>query len=1464
MNRILSHTMPASVLPSAMEAKLRQISRRQVAIAVVRAVAIAVATLIVALVVAMLIDWQLTLFDTGVRMALTATALLSSVVALLVAGVSPLRAALRWSRAATSADREIPQLEERWQTVVSLAASGLRPPSPTAQAMLRQVTSEAVAIGRIVQPGRVAHPATLRPAGIWLAGCVLVLVAFLAMDWPQTSVLLRRFWSPTADITATQLRSATGDVVVPRGESVNLIADLSGLPRRSATLLIARPDTTEEAIELRPDAERAAFVHRLPVDDSFRYRIRAGDGQTAWHTITAVDFPALAEVRFTVVAPAYLNRPDYEKTVIPSRVKVVQGSRLELAMRPKETLERLELTLVSGAESGTTARQVVSLATDAYGWYRFTTPLLTDLALSPQLWNAHGLTNEDRPLCRIQVIADNAPVARVLSPTDEMAVAADDVIDINFEAHDDHGIATAELVVYDETPTEDGQPPRILRVLPIPLGDQRLEKHVLATTQLDLQQLGLKPGTQISYAVRVTDNRMVPVEPETETLLVESTATETPRDGSEADRSDSLGDPKAAANNSREAPNAPPGSEPKTAPSQLADAVDRSNIALPKKPESSVAANDERRPAEPSASKAPSDSGKTNDERNPATNPDDATLADKLASQRSDSETASNAVAQNKASPAEEQTDAADPSEQSPARPRGGQPANQNDLTEEPGETPPPTRALAMAPQSAESGQNAETNRRRLKITERLTAVAATAAAGQRAETADIRERVVAIDALLADVETGLTRVLNRDIPDDDRSAQFRILDVQLGEVETTISDLRNETRDHQFAFVGLQMLDIGRSHVTPARERVFVAIREPVTGADSHTQVALQHVVRARELLAALLKRYDRAARDRQLADALDEAAKMYEVYVEKSQQLLREARQNRNPLERKMAIIEVDQEYLDRYAEVLTLRREMMAEFGHILSDDPRLLARYLDLIKRRRASLRDQLSELAEQQQEVATELSGWLAAGDPQREDLWALLVELRMQASTPLAKESAELAERIEKQLPLVLETAQGTPARVVELGRQIAQTSRAISLEARRQIQQPAAALDLRPKAGQLVKLFGELDAALEQLNFEHAKETEVAAYVTSRLLESRTVADQADAWMQIAGHVHSRRYHGMAEVDQHRLAIATELLRVDMQGMEAELEGQFQRLAERSVPAEIASQIRELQRLMEEITFHQASATFAMTQDRLPVAEVLQALVTTGFEHAEKLLDRIRRETAAALDEFDVPNPSVDDLEDPTLDAFLARLEREPNIEAQLGLPDRPRNLRVIAESLVWQETGGDLLGDSEQAARMRAKQAMRPPKPGSKPPEKPENELTEEERQQRAEARELEENLARTLAALKERANDPSTSAEERRKLEQRTEDLQRMLDQLGEGGVPDDLWNRIAESEQTHAMLKALARGEGVPDEQWNKLVSTLDDGLWQVGGRTPPEAYRKAIEQYQERIRRLTSDDEDDAR
>lgn len=90
----------------------------------------------------------------------------------------------------------------------------------------------------------------------------------------------------------------------------------------------------------------------------------------------------------------------------------------------------------------------------------------------------------------------------------------------------------------------------------------------------------------------------------------------------------------------------------------------------------------------------------------------------------------------------------------------------------------------------------------------------------------------------------------------------------------------------------------------------------------------------------------------------------------------------------------------------------------------------------------------------------------------------------------------------------------------------------------------------------------------------------------------------------------------------------------------------------------------------------------------------------------------------------------------------------------------------------------------------------------------------------------------------------------------MKQLAQRMSKALEEMKDGQNPAQLWRQMVEADQAKAVLEALAKGETLPDDQWNKLMSTLDDGLGQVGGRTPPEDYRKAIEQYQDRIRQLT--------
>ncbi len=113
----------------------------------------------------------------------------------------------------------------------------------------------------------------------------------------------------------------------------------------------------------------------------------------------------------------------------------------------------------------------------------------------------------------------------------------------------------------------------------------------------------------------------------------------------------------------------------------------------------------------------------------------------------------------------------------------------------------------------------------------------------------------------------------------------------------------------------------------------------------------------------------------------------------------------------------------------------------------------------------------------------------------------------------------------------------------------------------------------------------------------------------------------------------------------------------------------------------------------------------------------------------------------------------------------------------------------------------------------------------------------------------------IRRSVAKLDEQMKDENVSDAERRKLEAMAENMRRFLNESRDQLTAEELWRKIAESDQAEAMLKAMARGEAIPDQQWNKVFSTLNEGLWQIRGRTPPEEYRKSIEQYQDQIRKL---------
>src|SRR3954451_1687441 len=493
----MKESMNNSAVPAAILRKLRLVQKRSMLVQVACALVAAAAVLLAAMGVAMLIDWLATLYDSRWRVVLTTLAISAAACTSVGWIIVAWRRGKRLDRVAAEVDRQPPPLEERW-TAMTRLGEGAAKPELVHPAMLRRLSSEAASWEPRIEPDQVVSLSTLMRAMIGLTAVTAVLAMAVLLDSREVIVLARRFWLPSASISATKLVDVPGNLVIARGEPLALNASIDGRLVQNAILFVQTEAKPEQAITLV--AERSApvgFSHRIrSVDEPFAYRFRAGDGQTDWFNVDVADRPEIEALTLVVTPPAYTRQPAKTFDKLPERLSAMRKSRIEVAVRPKATIATAQLKMDNN--------KAATLPVGADGWYRWTTTLGESFSITPVLTEQHGLTNRHQPKCQLIAYEDQPPVVKVLTPNDRVAVRPDDAIQITFAAKDDIGIAAAELVVYQEG---DQKEPTELAAIPIDLGQQQGAQSVQQTVELDLKKFGAKNGAELSYEIRVREDR---------------------------------------------------------------------------------------------------------------------------------------------------------------------------------------------------------------------------------------------------------------------------------------------------------------------------------------------------------------------------------------------------------------------------------------------------------------------------------------------------------------------------------------------------------------------------------------------------------------------------------------------------------------------------------------------------------------------------------------------------------------------------------------------------------------------------------------------------------------------------------------------------------------------------------------------------------------------------------------------
>jgi hypothetical protein len=558
-------------------------------------------------------------------------------------------------------------------------------------------------------------------------------------------------------------------------------------------------------------------------------------------------------------------------------------------------------------------------------------------------------------------------------------------------------------------------------------------------------------------------------------------------------------------------------------------------------------------------------------------------------------------------------------------------------------------------------------------------------------------------------------------MPGDDVKKSLRAADTQIARGQSLVTELVQKSDGTPYAFIGLQLVDITELHISPARLAVKAAKAETPDRKQNVAQAEF-HLSRAREMLADLTRKYESAKRDLKLAEDMQRIKKMYQVFVEDAMAFLAANRPTLNPKDRKMAELELDEDFLKQYRELQKEWEKTLAELAKALSKDPRLLARYMSLSRRTADSLRDQLTLLNLRQQELLVpveQLSGDAKNATPSagrsspnfdtsggEEPVKPRPLAKGSMATgwetvrTTLARDLVEIAtgtiavqEDLGTWLPLQMKPDDPRFAPLREQAARLSTTATLAATAARSPKAEGAATA--AKKIDELAAQLKTFEAALVAL--ANNDNPQLVEHVNRRLARVRKLQQLSAAWTQKNGHVAERRFHRALEIDQHRLSEDTLELTGKLENAAAQLAG---------LPDEVlalADEVKEALRY--DVLVDQMSAELRLRDNDLAAAKTHQKKAIEGFARAEERFNRLIDRIIEEQDKVPPQVPDLDNMQLPTLEELLGRLESETDLAELLGIPGRPTNLQALRDWLM-RNGGGSGAGNGMAAgARMQAR---------------------------------------------------------------------------------------------------------------------------------------------------------------
>ncbi len=343
---------------------------------------------------------------------------------------------------------------------------------------------------------------SLLPVGLirrtigWAAAIVVMAFVMMAVSGWRLHTLLLRALLPGANLERVSRTKVTvqepdgGDRIVPQGDTVRVVVQLSGEPSNRARIETMGESGGWQVMNMEP-LPNGRFAATVQVGRaSVRYRIKAGDALTRKYLLDARERPYVTDFAKAFHFPKYSELPDRSVTEKDGALIALEGTEVDLKLKTNQPVKRAELLIEQGKTSATQPLVVGAdgtlsgkIAMTASGSYRV------------HLVGAEtNFENKFSPENEIRAEPDLLPSVELEQPKQDLILPANEFVDITGTASDDLGIAKVVRLV---RVNDGGWKQAVLMEKP--------GKQARISDRWDLFQSGVKPGDLLTMKLAVTD-----------------------------------------------------------------------------------------------------------------------------------------------------------------------------------------------------------------------------------------------------------------------------------------------------------------------------------------------------------------------------------------------------------------------------------------------------------------------------------------------------------------------------------------------------------------------------------------------------------------------------------------------------------------------------------------------------------------------------------------------------------------------------------------------------------------------------------------------------------------------------------------------------------------------------------------------------------------------------------------------